>query len=150
MREIGWRGFALGRLQTRFSPVPASLLLGIVWGAWHLPLFFSDGAVQEQIPIVLFVAQTTATSVVYTWVVNRTRSVLHAVLFHAASNTAVGLFPLLPSDTGSLRPMTLAVGLAAGVAVVLTVATRGRLGLPARPHGATAAATGHTARRSHG
>ena len=50
--EIGWRGYALDRLQPRFTPMLASVLLGVAWGVWHLPLFFSDGAVQQQIPIV--------------------------------------------------------------------------------------------------
>ena len=39
LEEPGWRGFALGRLQQRFSPVKATLLLGFVWGVWHLPLY---------------------------------------------------------------------------------------------------------------
>ena len=40
--EPGWRDFALPRLQRRFSPIIAALILGPLWGVWHLPLFLTD------------------------------------------------------------------------------------------------------------
>ncbi len=52
--EVGWRGFALPRLQARFRPLPAALVLGVVWVAWHLPFYFYrqgmvDSTLGEQI-----------------------------------------------------------------------------------------------------
>jgi membrane protease YdiL (CAAX protease family) len=41
--EPGWRGFALPRLEAQFGPLPAALLLGTIWAAWHLPLFLYPG-----------------------------------------------------------------------------------------------------------
>ena len=119
--EIGWRGYALPRLQARHSALHASLILGLVWGAWHLPLFWMAGNFHQQIPISLFLLQTTGFSILYTWMYNHTRgSLLLAHLFHAASNTTIGVLPVLPMDTGgSLRPLWLVVGLLWSVALIV-------------------------------
>ncbi len=116
--EIGWRGYALPRLQARHSALRASLILGLVWGAWHLPLFWMAGNFHQQIPISLFLLQTTGFSILYTWMYNHTRgSLLLAHLFHAASNTTIGVLPVLPMDTGgSLQPLWLVVSLLWAVA----------------------------------
>ncbi|MFP4232497.1 MAG: CPBP family intramembrane glutamic endopeptidase, partial [Spirochaetaceae bacterium] len=96
--EVGWRGYALPRLQGRLGPLRARLVVGVVWGVWHLPLWWMDGNFHEQIPFGLFVLQDVALAVVLTWLFNRTGgSVLLVALLHAASNLAVGLAPLLPS-----------------------------------------------------
>ena len=49
--EWGWRGYALERLQTKWNALVSSLVLGVIWGAWHLPLFFISGTIQSQTPI---------------------------------------------------------------------------------------------------
>lgn len=119
--EIGWRGYALPRLQARYSALEASLILGLVWGVWHLPLFWMAGNFHQQIPISLFLLQTTGFSILYTWMANHTRgSLLLAHLFHAASNTTIGVLPVLPMDTGgSLRPLWLVVGILWGTALIV-------------------------------
>lgn len=121
--EIGWRGYALPRLQEQHGALAASLILGLVWGAWHLPLFWMPGNFHQQIPISLFLLQTAGFSVLYTWIYNNTRgSLLMAHLFHAASNTTIGVLPVLPMDTGgSLRPLWLVVGLLWIVVLVVVV-----------------------------
>jgi membrane protease YdiL (CAAX protease family) len=58
--EIGWRGYALPRLQARFGPLLASLTIGLVWGAWHLPLFWLPGNFHQSIPLSLFLLQSVA------------------------------------------------------------------------------------------
>ena len=60
--EIGWRGFALPRMIDRFGVGRASLLLGLLWGFWHFPTFFLKGATQAEVPIVAYIAFTTALS----------------------------------------------------------------------------------------
>lgn len=124
--ETGWRGFALPRLLARYGPLRASLLLGLVWGLWHLPLFWMDGDFHRTIPISLFLIQSVALSFLYTWIHQRTQgSLWMAHLFHAASNATLGILPILPFATGSrLRPLWIAVGLLCLLALISVGALR--------------------------
>ena len=125
--ELGWRAFALPRLQEQMHPVVAVTLLGLAWGLWHLPLFWIEGTVQQQTPIVAFLAQITVTSVIYGWLWNTTGSLPAVIALHAVANTAAGLFPVLPEEARSVLPLWFAIALAGLVALVLTVGTKGRL-----------------------
>jgi membrane protease YdiL (CAAX protease family) len=122
--ETGWRGYALPRLQERWGPLGASLVIGLVWGVWHLPLFWMPGNFHSDIPIGLFILQDVALAVVLTWLFNGTGgSLLLVHLFHAASNTTLGVLPILPQDTGgALRPLWIAVALLCVLAVTIVVA----------------------------
>jgi len=83
--EIGWRGYALDRLQTKWSAFISSMIVGVVWGFWHLPLFFMVGTSQNvlNIPFPSFLSSVMALSVLYTWLHNNTEgSIWTAVLFH--------------------------------------------------------------------
>jgi uncharacterized protein len=83
--EIGWRGYALDRLQTKWNPLVSSLIVGLVWGLWHLPLFYMVGTSQNLLgmPFIGFVVGVMATSVVYTWLHNNTGgSLWTAIFFH--------------------------------------------------------------------
>jgi len=109
--EIGWRGYALPRLQDRTNALVARLILGVVWGLWHLPLFWMAGNFHQAIPLSLFLLQITGFSVLYTWMNNSTGgSLLMAHLFHAVSNTTVGVLPILPTEKGRHDPAALAGG----------------------------------------
>lgn len=111
--EIGWRGYALPRMRTLFGSFHASILLGLIWGVWHLPLFWIEGNFHQQIPFNLFMLQSIALSILLTWLYNRTSESLFIVhLFHAASNTFLGVFPIMPENTsGDLNPLWTAAGL---------------------------------------
>lgn len=111
--EIGWRGFALPALQSRFSGFASSLVLGVIWTLWHLPLFWFGGGFHQQLPFGWYALQITGSTFLYTWMYNRTEgSLLIMMFFHTASNAAVGLLPILPLDNaGSFRPLWLVVGL---------------------------------------
>jgi membrane protease YdiL (CAAX protease family) len=91
--ELGWRGYALPRLLVGRSALTASLILGALWGAWHLPTFFVAGAPQYGLPFSAFVLLTVAYSVVFTWAYLHTRgSVLIATMMHGAINLSQGFF----------------------------------------------------------
>lgn len=126
--EPGWRGFALPRLQQRFGPLVGTLMLGALWGLWHLPMFLVPGFngagtdfVGISIPFVEFVIGTTAMAVIFTWVFNNTRgSLLLAILLHTSLDAATPTFanPLV----FSMLYVVFVV-----VALLIIVATRGRL-----------------------
>jgi membrane protease YdiL (CAAX protease family) len=92
--ELAWRGFALPRLQTAHGALKATLILGVVEGVFHLPLFFFPGSSQAALPLPVFLLSSLAVVFVYTWLFNNAAgSVLIVALFHAASNTWLDLFP---------------------------------------------------------
>ena len=117
--EFGWRGFAQDRLQGRWSALIASIVVGAMWGAWHLPLFFvPEMGVYYQRPIWGLVLSTILISIPIAWVYNNTgRSVLAAMLMHASFNWAHFLFPTLDSDRAGL--ILFVVQAAVAVIVVL-------------------------------
>ena len=83
--EIGWRGYALGRLQMRWNALISSLIIGLVWTLWHLPLFLMVGTSQHELglPFVGFLVGFMANSVFYTWLYNNTeQSLWSAIFFH--------------------------------------------------------------------
>ena len=91
--ELGWRGYALPRLLAQRSALAASLILGVMWGGWHLPTFFVPGAPQYGLPFSAFMMLTIAYSVVIGWVYVHARgSVLIASLMHGAINLSQGFF----------------------------------------------------------
>src|SRR5215212_2977575 len=111
--EPGWRGFLLPRLQSKYAPLTASLIVGAIWATWHLPLLISDPTGQR--PALQFVAMLLAQSVVFAWVYNGTRgSVLLVILMHGSANTIARM--LAPYGDGRCRLRRILV--AAGRAVV--------------------------------
>ena len=104
--EYGWRGYALDRIQSRFNALFSSLILGLIWGLWHLPLFFISGTVQENIPIYEFLLVTVVLSVFYTWILNNNRdkdgklNVFLAIMFHAMSNFSSMILPYWVTGLG--------------------------------------------------
>lgn len=128
--ELGWRGFAIDRLQARTHPVLASVLLGLVWGLWHLPLFLDSGQVQSSLPVLLYLGQTVTTAVIYTWLWNRTRSLplVLVLVLHSMTNLAAGVFPLLAPEATDDLAFGLVVAIAGMAALALIGATGGRLG----------------------
>jgi membrane protease YdiL (CAAX protease family) len=115
--ELGWRGFALPRLLKRFSPLVASLILGVIWGVWHLPAFFVSGLPQTSLALPVFLLNVLFLSILATWIYRGTGgSVLSVALFHFAVNCAIDAFgaPLLPFMLAMAVAATLVVTLDSG------------------------------------
>ena len=99
--EFGWRGYALDRLQARWSPLVASLILGVIWGVWHTPLFFIRSTAQYYTPYWAFMLLAVSFSILTTWVYNGSgKNFFAAWLFHGAINTGLELFPSIQRLTG--------------------------------------------------
>jgi uncharacterized protein len=138
--EPGWRGFALPRLQQHAGPLVGTLLLGVLWALWHLPLFLfvpanvgaGTGFVGILVPYVAFIVSTLALAVIFTWLFNNARgSLLLVMLLHTSYDTAYGtilskLFPSLPTTLLSNFLGDLNIVLI-GLAVLIIAATRGGL-----------------------
>jgi uncharacterized protein len=93
--EIGWRGFALPRLLAKHSALTASLILGVLWALFHLPLFFTRGDSFASTPPLSFLIRMIGAAILFTWVFNNTRgSLLLAYLMHAASNFWPRVLPI--------------------------------------------------------
>jgi membrane protease YdiL (CAAX protease family) len=122
--ELGWRGLALPRLQADHSALSASLVVGALWGSWHLPLWLTG---TESHPIGLypaFVVTVIATSVIITWIYNGAEgSLLVVVLYHAAANLPLSLL-ITPLGAGMTQPFLSYAALVV-VAAVAVVAVSG-------------------------
>jgi membrane protease YdiL (CAAX protease family) len=102
--ELGWRGFALPQLQDGHSALAAALIVGPLWGCYHLPLWLTGN---ESHPIILFpafVLSAIALSVLLAWIYNSTAgSLLLVVLFHATANLPV-TFLIAPLGIDMIQP----------------------------------------------
>ncbi|MEO6222855.1 MAG: CPBP family intramembrane glutamic endopeptidase [Vicinamibacterales bacterium] len=116
--ELGWRGFALPRLADRFGLGPASILLGVVWALWHLPLFFAPAGDTFHQSFPLYLLQVVALSVTMAWLYSHTRgSLVPLMLLHAAVNNTKDIVPSV--DTGATNPWALSHSHIAWVALTL-------------------------------
>lgn len=93
--ELGWRGFALPRLQGEYSAFTASLIIGAVWALWHLPLFYMGAPRNQTGSFLLYALLIVAVSILLTWCYNSTGgSVFLAMVFHASINSSGSLLPI--------------------------------------------------------
>jgi membrane protease YdiL (CAAX protease family) len=139
--EVGWRGFALPCIQRLYGPVRGTLILGALWGFWHLPFFFGPLAqtgpdstwLSATIALVEFSIGLTGLSVVMTWILNNCGgSTLLAILIHAAfDSSGLALVALFPSTSPYYLPVhyqTLGIAIVFSIAaLVLIVVTKGDL-----------------------
>jgi len=87
LEEPGWRGLALPALQHRIGAFRASLVIGVIWALWHVPLFLLPGSSQAGTPFVLYAAAVVGISVITTWLYNAAGGrTLVAIVFHTLSN----------------------------------------------------------------
>lgn len=108
--EAGWRGFALKRMLQNLSPIKASVLIGVIWSLWHLPLFFINGTTQNALtsfgilPALLgYFLYTTIISILITLLyINSNGSVFGSILLHTMGNLSLGFIPLIFLKKGAV------------------------------------------------
>lgn len=99
--EFGWRGFAQEKLEASHGILLGTLILGLVWSLWHLPLFFMENTVQSHLPIYQFMLQNTLLAFFYTWFYHKTKgNMITMILLHAIMNTSSAIFPYWQSELG--------------------------------------------------
>ena len=130
--EVGWRGYALPRLAAQLGFGPATIVLGIVWALWHLPLFLIPGTGSDGQSFAIYLLHVTAFSVAIGWLYWKTGgSLLLPMLLHAAINNTSGIVPgglpqsvaLFAFEASTVTWAT--AGLAWLVAIVLLADMRG-------------------------
>lgn len=116
--ELGWRGYALPRLAARLGLGPASVVLGLLWACWHLPLFFAPGTDKYHQSFPGYALSVTALSVAMAWLYGHTRgSLLLAMLMHSAVNQSVGI--VSSAVPGATNPLALNLPPAAWITIAL-------------------------------
>ena len=145
--EFGWRGYALPKLQNKYGPLIASLVIGTVWGIWHLPDFFAPsgviGALVAALGVIFlvpYVLGTIANTIFMTWLYNKSKAsaLIAGIVWHAAIDFWA---PILLSDSSlaaaregthlpTVAPNLYLTVLAVQVllAFVLVIVTKGKLG----------------------
>jgi len=135
--EIGWRGFALPRMQPRYGPLKGTLLLSVLWSFWHLLFFLTPahgggpGTDLATLPtnFLVFTVMVVELAIIFTWVFNHTGgSIFIANLLHASIDTPQLVWiPLFP--TVGEASLNLATLIGFGVpALLIAILTRGKLG----------------------
>ena len=122
--EYGWRGYLLPRLLP-LGEIRASVLLGMIWGVWHLPLLLAGlnyPGVNVWLAIIVFTFVTVALSFTYTWFyVASSGSVLVAAVFHASTNQSSDTFwvPPLLSGVNPFAPSLVSAVLIMALVIVV-------------------------------
>jgi len=121
--ELGWRGLLLPRLLDRHSPFTSSVVVGSIWGFWHLPLWMVGAEARPIAVFPIFVVSTVAMSVIMTWMhLGTGGSLFVIVLYHAAANLPL---TLLVAPLGSSMALPFAISTALLVAAAGLVVRAG-------------------------
>lgn len=94
--EFGWRGYAQEPMQQRFGILKGSIILGLIWGLWHLPLWFMPGEGHTYYSFFAFLIYVVSTSVSIGWLYNASgKKLIIPLIIHTAGNVSVPFFPIL-------------------------------------------------------
>lgn len=109
--EAGWRGFFFKKMISKYTPFYASIVVGLIWSLWHLPLFFMESTIQAKLAndynftlafggyIIYTMMITLHISIVY---INTKGNILAVILFHTMANASLGMMPLILSKSGAI------------------------------------------------
>lgn len=120
--ELAWRGYALPKLQTRYGPLKASLLLGVVWGCFHLPIFLMKGGHPAGYPFPPYLLMVLAMTFIFTWIFNGSGgSLLIVHILHQSLNAWAEAIPFYPRACRSYFPFIITITTFCVIAVILSV-----------------------------
>ena len=133
--EIGWRGFLLPILQEKYVPLKAAIIIGFVWGLWHLPIYLAINPYGDKtfIYFLFMFIGCFALSIIATWLYNSTKgSLFICILFHNAINTSAAYFyGNLKGD--EFRPLIILIVLLVVAAICVSFKTKGTLNENGQP-----------------
>ena len=128
--ELGWRGYLLPSLGEKISPLKSSLIIGCIWGLWHLPIYMAINPFGDEtfkFFIFIFIG-CFPLSIIQTWIYNSTKgSLLFCILFHDSVNVGVTYF-FSNIKGNEMRPFEISVGLFIVIAGIILYRTKGLLG----------------------
>jgi membrane protease YdiL (CAAX protease family) len=122
--ELGWTGFAIPKMRLRHGVLGTGLAVGVLWGAWHFPLFSGSSVTSGVVPpalylLVLLFSVLPAFRVLMVWVYDRTGSLLVAILMHVSLTASTLIF--MPLATSGVTAVSYDLVLAAALWVVVGV-----------------------------
>jgi uncharacterized protein len=114
--EFGWRSYAQPALNSKMGWRNASLIIGIIWGLWHLPWFLTAGTAQSHMPFITFLLNIIAGSILFSWLfMQSSGSVIPVLIAHTSLNAFAGIMSIIPTaETG--RPYSLVTGILIAIA----------------------------------
>ena len=130
--ELGWTGFAVPRLRLNYGVLATGLIVGFVWGLWHMPLFTESARVSQSVSPFLNLAVMSfsflpAFRVLMVWVYDRTGSLLVAMLMHASQTATTLIFAIPATDIQAVVCNLVYTAALWTFVAVVTVANRGQL-----------------------
>ena len=102
LEELGWRGILQPKLEKVFNYLPSVLIVGVIWGVWHLPLWLMKGTVQSGFPFILYLLSGMILTFSFTTLYKYTKNIFLCVLSHAWFNDCIGL-ALYTGNNGALQ-----------------------------------------------
>jgi len=131
LEELGWRGIALPELERKYSALFSSIILGLIWIIWHIPLFFIKGVNQYGSNIFVFALGVMGLTFILSWIYNRTGSILICIIFHDSFNMAatMGFGGVVVQSSEMLRGLVASLMLIiVGLSLLMIFSTRKELG----------------------
>jgi membrane protease YdiL (CAAX protease family) len=121
LEEIGWRGFLLPKLQEKFKPLMATFVLTLIWGAWHIPMFFYRFELSPLMVVGFFVSLFFG-AVILTYIYNATKGDLLAVIiWHTLWNIVATI------DQNTLTPIMSSIIMVAAFLILFGIKPFGRM-----------------------